>query len=101
MEYLSRITQFFQRLTNPHPTRDWYIALSIAALTALVLALVAVYFFFGIQSGFIIGSQSGTDGPTPTLSREQLSQTLELYEQRRINFEAGNYSVPDVSDPSR
>ena len=101
MEYLSRITQFLQKLTNPYPTRDWYIMLAIAALTALILIAIAVYFFIGIQSGFIIGSSSETEIPTQSLSREKIKQTLEVYEQRRVNFEAGNYAVPDVSDPSR
>lgn len=101
MEYLTRITSFFQGLTNPHPTRDWYAMLAVATVVALVLAGVAVYFFIGIQSGFIIGTQSGAQTPAPTVSRERLMKTLDVYGERQVNFDAGGYAVPDVSDPSQ
>lgn len=100
MKFIATVTAFFQTLTTPHPMRDWYLLLAVAALVTVLLISMAVYFFFGIQSGFIIGSFTPEVVPRPTVSREALLETLETYEERRLNFEAGNYLVPNVSDPS-
>lgn len=101
MEYLKIFSSVFHKLTNPYPLRDWYILLTGSAAIALVLIGIAIYFFVGIQSGFIIGERTDVDTKSPTVSREKLSQILETYEKRRVNFEAGNFSMPKVSDPSR
>lgn len=67
----------------------------------MVLLLAgATYLFFGVQSGSIIGDTSSDLPSAPRVLRSELADAVERYEDRRINFEAGSFSVPDVSDPS-
>lgn len=101
MQYLTRIKMFVTGLTNPHPVRDWYLALSVAAVFTLTLVGLSVYFFIGIQAGFIMGGQSSSESALPSVSREGMLRTLETYETRTVNFEANNYPVPTTTDPSR
>ena len=101
MQYITRIKTFFASLMNPYPVRDWYLVLSVAVVVMTALVGLSVYFFIGIQAGFIVGGQSDSEGAAPSVSREGLSRTLDRYEVRTVNFTENNYPVPNTTDPSR
>jgi hypothetical protein len=101
MKYLAKIIGFFKTLGRPFPVRDWYITLSVAGILSLALIALSVYLFIGIQSGIIIAPKGGEQAPTINVSRENLNSTLEKYNARALNFEVGNYPVPNVGDPAR
>lgn len=86
---------------SPHPLRDWFLVLALAILLALALLGSSLFYFFGVRSGSIIGASDAPPGKAAHLSRDDLERAVELYETRRVNYEADNFKVPQVSDPSR
>lgn len=94
-------TALLEKLTNPYPMRDWYIAFFIALVAFGVLIGIALYLFIGIQSGAIIVPQEAAQKPPLNVSRESLTDTLEVYEERALNFETSNYPIPNIPDPAR
>jgi len=101
MKYLSYLNDFLKTLTRPFPIRDWYIVLGVSGAAAVILVGLSIYLFVGIQSGFIIAPHGGESVQTVNVSRESLNNVIEKYKVRTLNFETGNYPVPDVSDPAR
>lgn len=87
-------------ITSPHPLRDWVVVLTLAALGLATAVGVGVYYFFGIQSGTIIGDTSAEIAPAPRLSRAELESIAELYTTRRVNYEQNAIDVPSLADPS-
>lgn len=100
MKYLLRIKNAVSSLTQPNPLRDWFIVLCLLVALLLTLIGVSVYFFVGIQSGGILGEPDTEIKRTQTVSRKTLEDVVNTYEARRVNYEAGNISAPDVRDPS-
>ncbi len=92
--------EFFASLGTPHPLRDWILLLSFAVVGLVVVVGIGVYYFFGIQSGTIIGDTSAQISPAPRVSRVELEKMVETFTQRAVNFEAGAIEVPEFSDPS-
>lgn len=101
MKFLKTITAFLRSLSRPYPFRDWYIVLGIGIIVTVWTVFVAVHFFFGIRSGSIITAGSAENVPTPSVSRESLSNVVSEYEARLLNYESENIRTPETSDPSR
>ncbi len=86
---------------GPNPARDWYAVLLIAIALLIVEIAVGVFFFVGIRSGQIVGSAEGAGESMSTVTRGEVSATLDLYRVRQTNYEARNFPRPALKDPSR
>ena len=94
MKYLSIIMRFVLSLTRPAPSRDWHIILTVVGLLGATMVGVALYFYIGLETGALITPVAPREGPPPSLSREALSRVLKVYEQRAVNYDAGNIPTP-------
>lgn len=94
------VREFFASLGTPHPLRDWILLLALAVVGLVMVVGIGVYYFFGIQSGTIIGDTTAQIAPAPRVSRVELEKMVELFTQRAVNFEADAVEVPELSDPS-
>lgn len=88
-------------LITPHPVRDWLFILFITLAASLVLMGISLYFYIGIRSGNIVGAPNTEAGRVPGISRAALDDTVSKYETRRVNYDAGNFAIPSIADPSR
>lgn len=100
MKTLADIFYFLNSLKNPHPSRDWLIALSTAALVLAVFLGIAIFLFLGIRSGIVVGSAEGKIPASPTVTRGELKVVVEAYQKKELNFGAKNYPTPKLSDPA-
>jgi hypothetical protein len=92
MKYLSSIVHWFTGLTRPVPSRDWHTVLVLILLLGAAVVGIALYFYLGLQSGAIIVPQAPTHVSPPSVSRDKLSKVLEVYQQRALNYNAGNFA---------
>lgn len=90
MKYLAPIVMFLRSLTRPAPARDWLIAVLLALLTGLGMIAVAIYFYFGLETGAIIVPKAPERVSPPAVSREALKQVLDAYHIRALNYQSGN-----------
>lgn len=91
MNYLTPIFHWFKGLSRPVPSRDWHAVLVLIMLLGLAVVGVGLYFYIGLQSGAIIVPQTPVQVSPPSVSRDKLSKVLEVYQQRALNYEAGNF----------
>jgi len=101
MNFLRSISRGIRSFSSPHPLRDWFVVLGALILLFLVFLSIAVYYFFGVRSGSIVGTEETELPRAARISRDDLEKTVAVYEMRRTNYDAGNFNAPDVSDPSR
>ena len=86
-----KIQKFFVSLITPSPARDWAIALVLLLIVFFGLVGYAGYLFIGIRAGTIVGEAEAVSGLLPSVSRDDLMNTLEAYRIRRANFESGQF----------
>lgn len=101
MNTFKRFIQLVRSFSSPHPLRDWFAVLVVAALALVAFVGTSTYYFFGLRSGSIIGTGVAEVTRVPRVSREELEAVVTLFETRTLNFDADNFRIPDVSDPSR
>ncbi|MEK7613390.1 MAG: hypothetical protein AAB439_00740 [Patescibacteria group bacterium] len=100
MKFTFSLNDFVRSLSRPHPIRDWFLLIILGAGTLISLVTFAVYYFLGIQSGSIIGDASQNVTPIPRVSRVELQEVVDVHTLRAVNYEEGEISIPDISDPS-
>jgi hypothetical protein len=98
------IRQAFRSRNNPE---DWVIVAHAIWRISLTFAsiLVVAGILFGIWNLlYALGVRNPapvvTDVPSETVSREQLSEILELYETRAVLFEERRRATPNILDVS-
>lgn len=101
MKFPRITTAVLGEFTAPHPVRDWLLILFITLAASLVLIGISLYFYIGIRSGSIVGAPNTEASRTPGISRAALDSTVSKYETRRVNYDAGNFAIPSIADPSR
>jgi len=85
-----------------YPGRDWKIILGTFVVINIIVAGLGVYMFLQVQRSAFFGS-SGESGDTQQLQnidRTKLTNVIEQYEQRRVNFTEYQQNPPEVFDPS-
>ncbi len=95
-----KILAFCQSFSSPHPLRDWLTLLVLLLTLLAILFATSLHYFFGINSGSIISAPDANIPQTARISRTELKEIVDAYAQRRVNFEAGEITIPDISDPS-
>ena len=100
MNPLLRISRFFSSLKEPHPSRDWLFTLIFLATLLLSLTLFASYLFFGIESGSIVTPSTVATSSAPSVTRGEIEKVLESYRARKLNYNANNFLVIPLQDPS-
>ena len=91
--------KWFRSLVVPDPARDWAIIATISLVVIITGASLAVYLFWGTQTGSIIAAgQEVPRAPIP-VSREGIKRVLEAYQTSAINYTSRNFVVVDLNDP--
>jgi hypothetical protein len=90
---------WIKKLGRPSATRDWRIVLAVASAVVVGGTALAVYLFFGVQSGSIIAAASGAPTPPNPVSRAALKQVLDKYRVRKANYDAKSFPAFPVVDP--
>lgn len=101
MKTLRTIATTLRSFSSPHPLRDWLTVLVLAAVALVAFVGTSTYYFFGLRSGSLIGTQTVQVSRVPQVSRQELEDLVALFETRTLNFDSGNFPTPDVTDPSR
>ncbi len=86
---------------TPLPARDWFVILCLTILLFVACVSYAGYLFLGIQGGTIVGTVSTERPPLPSVSRADLTKTLETYRIRKANYDARNFPRPALVNPSK
>lgn len=100
MKKLINLWHVILKIGTPSPTRDWYGLLGVVIVLVCIFSLIAANFFFTFRAEGVSETLSGDAAPTPRMPRTELQETLETYERRETNYEAGNVQRPEMSDPS-
>lgn len=90
---------WLKELVHPNPGRDWLIVLGLGLVTVLAGVGLAVYLFWGIQTGSIIGGTSAQLAPPVPISRATLKKVLDAYQLRAANYTGANFPVFNLTDP--
>lgn len=89
MKYLVPVVRWFKGFSRPIPSRDWHVTLIVVVLVGVGMIGIALYFYIGIQSGAIIVPQAPPHKSPPSVSRDKLTEVLQVYEQRMLKYKAG------------
>ncbi|MEK9176866.1 MAG: hypothetical protein AAB923_01075 [Patescibacteria group bacterium] len=96
---LTRVRSFFASFTRPYPARDWFIVLIAVIAVFLGSVLFAGYLLYGIRSGGIIDALVPEAPPQPSITKTSITEIVEMYRARRVNFEAHNLPILPLKDP--
>lgn len=84
------------------PDRDWLIMLVGFAILNGLIVLVAVYVFFQVQAGtFFARPEPGEAEAAARIEKQQLTNVIEHYEQKRSRFRSLRQGPPSTFDPSQ
>ena len=95
------LKEFLLSFITPLPARDWFVLLCLTGILFLVFVSYAGYLFLGIRAGTIVGSADTERPALPTVSRGDLTKTLETYRTRKANYDARNFPRPTLVNPSK
>lgn len=78
--------------------RDWLILLVSGFLVLIVLVLFSAYLFVRVSEGSLFVLPETEGNGIETIDRGLLSETLERFEQKAINFESLKVNPPDIGN---
>lgn len=92
--------RFFQHFG--HDARhDWIFLLCLSSVMVVGLLVFAVWMFARVQSGKAFSFETeSVSVPSITVSTNALTQTIELFEKKKVRFNSIRQIGVDASDPS-
>lgn len=101
MNFFTRMTVSLPSFVRPNPARDWFFVLMVFVILLFSVALFAGYLFFSIEWGTAVGDTASLLTPHQAVTRSELERVVGIYETRGVNFNARNFPVFQLADPSR
>ncbi len=91
MKYFHALLAWLKHFSRPNPSRDWYAVLGTALICGTATIVAGLYWYVGLQSGAVIVPMAPAHVSAPSVSRTQLSNVINEYQARALNYQAGNF----------
>ncbi len=99
MNRFQKISDFLVSFARPNPSRDWFLTLMFLFIPLIIFICYAAYLFFGIQSGFIVHTET-VSFPAQTITEGEIQSVLNAYRARKANYEADREPLLPIVDPA-
>jgi len=82
------------------PNADWKVLFAVFTILSILVLSFSTYLFVKIDHGTLFVETNQAPVVTPKLNAEQLTRTLEYYNERALNIQSIKLNPSTIPDPS-